>query len=309
MTITTVRKDALASIAPGEDDATTPHGSFHIVLSTAAKDRDGEELLPDQWEQPLPNHITMDEDHGMSVATTVGSGTPTIEDGEMHVRGTFASTPRAQEVRALVNEGHIRTTSVAFLRKTATDAKGVKSVSRELLNGAFVAVPANTEALVLASKSAAAAKEGRRNNGSDAKTIQAIHDNAAALGASCTGGKAATMTGDDDTDPGELAQAVDAALDQAAALLADVDLTNLPEPVQQALALMNSAGAAVDELLDALGVADPDEPDDKTADAADAAKAASAASAADLAALPDRIAAVRARALGALSDHYSKTGA
>jgi hypothetical protein len=309
MTITTVRKNALASITPGEDDADTPHGSFHIILSTAAKDRDGEELLPDQWEQPLPSHITMDEDHGMSVATTVGSGTPTIENGEMHVRGTYASIPRAQEVRALVNEGHIRTTSVAFLRKTSTDAKGVKSVSRELLNGAFVAIPANTEALVLASKSAAATKEGRRNNGADAKTIQAIHDNAAALGASCTGGKAATMAGDDDTDPGELAQGVDAALDQAAALLADVDLTNLPEPVQQALALMNSAGATVDELLDALGVADPDEPDDETADAADAAKAASAASAADLAALPDRIAAVRARALGALRDHYIKTGA
>jgi len=315
MTITTVRKNALASIAPGEDDADTPHGSFHIILSTAAKDRDGEELMPDQWEQPLPDHITMDEDHGMSVATTVGSGTPTIENGEMHVRGTYASIPRAQEVRALVNEGHIRTTSVAFLRKTSTDAKGVKTVSRELLNGAFVAIPANTQALVVDSKSAAATKEGRRNNSGDAKTIQAIHDHSADLGAMCAGGKTAAADGTKDADteqaddPGALAQGVDAAIDEAIDLFAQVDATTLPEPVQQAIALVTSADATVDELLAALGVADPDETADQTADAADAAKAASAASAADLAALPDRIAAVRARALGALSEHYTTTGA
>jgi hypothetical protein len=307
MTITTVRKDALASIQPGEDDAAQPHGSFHIILSTAAKDRDGDQLHPQEWEQPLPERITMDVDHGMSVATTVGSGVPTIENGEMHVRGTYASIARAQEVRALVNEGHVTKTSVAFLNKTTTDGKGAKTTARELLNGAFVAVPANDEARVLASKTV---KEGRRNSDSDTKAIQAIHDHAAGLGAQCPGGKAARKdagTGEADEDPAVLAQAVDAAIDEAMTMLADIDTTALPEPVQQAIALMQGAAATVDTLLSALGAADPDD-SEPTAGADDAAEAASSASAAGTAALPDRIAAARAFALGALSETYEKTG-
>lgn len=315
MTTSTVRKDALAAISPGEDDDTSPNGSFHIILSTATKDRDGEELHPGEWELPLPDHITMDMDHGMSVATTVGSGVPTIEGGQLHVRGTYASVPRAQEVRALVNEGHITKTSVAFLRKSNPDAKGGSpTVRRELLNGAFVAIPSNTEALVLSSKDGTrAGKEGRRNNSADRASIQGIHDYAAELGATCADSKALGRKDadtEDADDPGALAQGVDAAIDEAIDLIAQVtDLTTLPEPIQQAIALLQSADATVDELLAALGVADPDEPDDTTAGAADAAKAASAASAAELAALPDRIATVRARALAALRDTYTQTGA
>jgi hypothetical protein len=281
MTTTIVRKDVLATITPGEDDETSSTGSFHIILSAPTKDREGETLLPDEWETPLPEHITMDRDHEMSVAGTVGSGIPTIEsDGALHVRGTYSSLPMAQDVRTLVKEGHIRTTSVAFLRKTTTDAKGVKAVKRELLNGAFVAIPANRDALVLSSK---AVKEGRRNSGSDAEKIQAIHDTAAGLGASCTMKSAAGAARKDAnteaaSDPGALAQGVDAAIDSAIDLLAQVDATTLPEPVQQAIALIQSADATVDELLDALGVPDPDEDTPGTGTAsADAAAAKAAA--------------------------------
>lgn len=288
MTITIVRKDVLASITPGEDDETSPTGSFHIILSAPTKDRDGETLLPDEWETPLPAHITMDRDHEMSVAGTVGSGVPTIEDdGALHVRGTYSSLPMAQDVRTLVKEGHIRTTSVAFLRKTSTDAKGVKSVKRELLNGAFVAIPANPDALVLSSK--AVTKEGRRNSSSDAEKIQAIHNAASALGASCSMKTAARKDADTEaaSDPGLLAQGVDAAIDSAIDLLAQVDATSLPEPVQQAIALIQSADATVDELLDVLGVPDPDEDTPGTgtasADAATAEKAAAADADAELA--------------------------
>lgn len=282
MTTTIVRKNALAAIEPGPDDADSPNGSFHIILSTAAKDRDGEQLLPTEWETPLPTRITMDVDHGMSVATTVGSGIPTIEDdGKMHVRGTYASIPRAQEVRALVNEGHVTKTSVAFLRKTSTDAKGVKTTRRELLNGAFVAVPANDEANVLASKNVEG-KEGRRNNAGDAKAIQSIHDTASSLGASCAMKSVRRKDADteDQSDPGALAQGVDAAIDQAIDLIASVmDITSLPEPIQQAIALIQSADATVDELLDALGVPDPDEDDSGDAASATAAAAGKAAAA------------------------------
>jgi hypothetical protein len=154
-------------------------GSFEVILSAPTKDRDGDTLLPDEWKQPLPEKITFDADHGMSVASTVGSGVPSLnEKGELVVAGTYSSLPRAQEVRTLVNEGHINTTSVAFMTLPA-ESKDAKP-QRELLNGAFVAVPSNREALVLASKSL---KAGARNSKSDAEHIQAIHDHAAALGA------------------------------------------------------------------------------------------------------------------------------
>lgn len=142
-------KDADVRPVVGSDH---PHGEFDVILSTKTRDRDGDELLPDEWKTPLPEHITFDSDHGMSVESCVGSGRPFInDDGQLQVRGTFASTPHAQNVRTLVNEGHIRSVSVSFMtRKGTKDAKP----QRELLNGAFVAVPANPEALVLSSKGA-----------------------------------------------------------------------------------------------------------------------------------------------------------
>lgn len=171
-----IRKDA--TITPTGSDEDFP-GTFEVILSAPTEDRDGDTLLPDEWKQPLPDHITFDMDHGMSVATTIGSGVPSLNDaGELVVSGTYSSLARAQDVRTLVNEGHIKTTSVAFmtLPKTHKDSKP----QRELLNGAFVAIPSNREALVLSSKSF---KSGARNSKSDVEHIQAIHDHAIALGA------------------------------------------------------------------------------------------------------------------------------
>lgn len=65
--------------------------------------------------------------------------------------------------------------------------------------------------------------------------------------------------GDDDEDAATLASAVDAALDEACRLLDAVDTTTLPDTVQQAVALVQAAGVAVDELLDVMGLSDPDE--------------------------------------------------
>jgi hypothetical protein len=169
-----------ATIVPTGLDTDFP-GTFEVILSAPTLDRDGDVLGSDEWKLPLPEKITFDSDHGMSVASTVGSGVPSINDaGELVVSGTYSSLPRAQEVRTLVNEGHISTTSVAFLTlpKESKDAKPV----RELLNGAFVAIPSNREALVLASKGV---KTGARNSAADAKQIQSIHDTASSLGADC----------------------------------------------------------------------------------------------------------------------------
>jgi len=177
-----IRKDATIT----NTDDSGP-GSFEVILSAPTKDRDGDTLLPDEWKQPLPDHITFDSDHGMTVATTVGSGVPRIDEktGNLVVSGTYSSLPRAQEVRTLVNEGHIRTTSVAFMsEKSQKDGKTV--AVRELLNGAFVAIPSNREALVLSSKGV---KAGARNSAADLTGLQSIHDTATALGADCSGAK------------------------------------------------------------------------------------------------------------------------
>lgn len=131
-------------------------GEFEVILSAPTLDRDGEVIDSNAFD-PLPDHITFDTDHGLSVATTVGSGVPRYEDGVLKVTGTYSSIPRAQEVRTLVAEGHIRTTSVAFMAPKREVKDGVPHVTRaELLNGAFVPVPANREAVVLAAKSAVA---------------------------------------------------------------------------------------------------------------------------------------------------------
>lgn len=75
----------------------------------------------------------------------------------------------------------------------------------------------------------------------------------------------AVDAGSGDDNPGDLAGAVDAALDSALAMLEGVDVSTLPPNVQQAISLMRAADASVDDLLEAMGVADPD--DDDTADA------------------------------------------
>lgn len=360
-----VLKNAVGTVTPGADE-----NSFEIILSTGTKDRDGEEVKPGEWEQPLPSHITMDADHGMTAEKTVGSGTPSIDpDGRMVVKGTWADTPLAKDIRSLVNGKHIRSTSVAFLRKTSVDQKsGNKVVTRELLNGAFVAIPANPEAVVLSSKA------GARNNKTDQQNIQAIHNAAASLGAVCECDtadgksvkavtdapwdgsasrysieqwKAATLIGPlgdpgskssyklpvlepngdvnsnavhsaaaelaggrggvdapgpekaqaakklvslyrqlksdppdslsklagakaflpevtrKSEDPSALISAIDASLDEACNQLAKVDLDSLPFAVQQALALVTSAGANVDHLMDLCGITDPDKQEDK----------------------------------------------
>jgi len=145
-------KKAVGLVDTVETDS--PNGAFEVVLSAATLDRDGE-VIDSRAFEPLPDHVPFDIDHGMTVQTTVGSGQPYYaEDGSLRVKGTFASTPLAQEVRTLVAEGHIRTTSVTFMAaERVKDEKSVDHVVRaELLNGTFTPVPSNREAVVLSAK-------------------------------------------------------------------------------------------------------------------------------------------------------------
>jgi len=198
-----------------EESEEFPYGGFVAVASTPSVDRDGDKLESNEWITPLPDHITIDIDHEMSVRGTVGSARPYFsDDGQLMIEARFASTAQAQETRTLIREGHVRTVSVAFL----TDkSKKSGEPRRELLNVGIVAIPSNREAMILSSKTAAikdcqcwdgyervpgttpcapgscrkcdaASKMAAlvtTKAGGDASLIQAIHDAACHLGAGC----------------------------------------------------------------------------------------------------------------------------
>lgn len=180
MAIESVRKVASAAIVKSSDAPEDGPGTWEAILSHPDIDRDGEEVKTAEWME-LPSRIPINIDHDMSTAGIVGSAEPFLgDDGGIHIKGTYASTLEGQKIRTLVNEGHVDTMSVEFYRHTETGEKGAeKSVTRELLGGAFTPYPANTKAKILSSKA------GARNSAPDAAAIQGIHDSAQGLGAMC----------------------------------------------------------------------------------------------------------------------------
>lgn len=159
-----VKAKALATVVP-VTDSQSPHGEAVVILSTKAKDRDGDELYPDEWKRPLPDYITFDTDHGMSVPTTVGGGKPFInEKGQLQVGVGFSSLKNAQDTRTLVNEGIIRNVSVSYLERKGANGRP----ERELLGGSFVPIPANPEAVILSSKAAKNSHDPKEPYGPDA---------------------------------------------------------------------------------------------------------------------------------------------
>lgn len=126
-------------------------GTFEVELSNESVDRDGDLLKADEWENPLPQQITFINDHTHKMASVVGSATPALENGKIICRGTWAKTQNAQETRKVIP--HVPYVSVAYREKRDRKAG---TVSRELINGSFVVVPANPHAKVLSSKGFAA---------------------------------------------------------------------------------------------------------------------------------------------------------
>lgn len=176
---------ALAAVkAIGDDDG---NGSFQAVLSTSALDRDGE-VIETRAFDPLPESIPIYFEHDwMSGAAPVGRGVPYYAaDGTLMLDGTFASTGKAQEVRALVVEGMVDAMSVGFLNAKREVRSGVRTVTKgDVFEGSLTAIPINTGAKLLAAKAFASSKAGARNSSADQALIQTIHDNATTLGAMC----------------------------------------------------------------------------------------------------------------------------
>ena len=157
MTIIETRQFGAVSVDLKALDPEDPAGQFEAILSAPTLDRDGE-IIDGKAFDPLPDHITIDVDHGMSTSATVGSGKPFYDGDILKFRGTFSTVPRAQEVRTLVTEGHIRKMSVAFraaVREVDPEDDRVHIRRAELLNAAIVPIPSNREASILSAKNLA----------------------------------------------------------------------------------------------------------------------------------------------------------
>ncbi len=161
-------------------------GSFEAILSMPTVDRDGEVIDAGAF-LPLPKKITIDVDHGLSAEKTIGSGVPYYDGDVLKVKGTFASTALAQQIRTLVIEDHLGHMSVAYrAAKYETDEKdGLPHLRKgELINAAIVGIPANREAEILVAK-ALTEKVGARNAAKDLERLQSTHDHMVELGATC----------------------------------------------------------------------------------------------------------------------------
>lgn len=171
-------------------------GEFEAILSTGTLDRDGE-VIGEKAFGELPASIPIYFEHDWkSGASPVGRGVPFYEGDTVKLKGRFASTPRAQEIRSLVVEGVVDSMSVGFLngkremKSSGPGAKAVKTVvSAEMFEGSLTAIPINTTAHVLAAK-AMNEKAGARNSTTDSGRLQTIHDLAMENGATCDSSKA-----------------------------------------------------------------------------------------------------------------------
>jgi hypothetical protein len=141
-------KAVSATIEDTSADAEEFPGTFLVELTNESLDRDGDILKGDEWETPLPQQITFVNDHTHKMASVVGSATPELVDGKVICKGEWAATQNAQDTRKVIK--HVPYVSVAYREKRDRKAG---TISRELINGSFVVVPANTKAGVLSSKS------------------------------------------------------------------------------------------------------------------------------------------------------------
>ena len=156
-------------------------GEFEAVLSVPTVDRDGEIVDKGAFD-PLPESIPVHWQHDWAVP--VGRGVPYQDGAALKIKGYFASTPKAQEVRTLVAEGVVGHMSVGFLfPERSKGADGAPHVTKgELFEASFTAVSANREAAVLAVKTLE-----REAKATKADRLQQIHDLAVTNGAACAG--------------------------------------------------------------------------------------------------------------------------
>jgi HK97 family phage prohead protease len=122
-------------------------GTFEVLATSEAVDRDGEVVKADGWdlENYIKNPVVLwAHDYRLPPIGAITSITKVA--GGLQVQGVFAKTEFGQQVRQLYDDGIIRAVSVGFIAKERT---GNVITKQELLEVSFVPVPANAEALTL----------------------------------------------------------------------------------------------------------------------------------------------------------------
>jgi HK97 family phage prohead protease len=125
-------------------------GTFEVIISTDAVDRQGEIVDQSGWDLTFykmnPVVLWAHDYYSMPIGVCDEIG---LQNGKLVAKGRFApaeANPFAQQVRALYDAGMLRTTSVGFI---VHEADGEKITKAELLEFSFVPVPANPLALSL----------------------------------------------------------------------------------------------------------------------------------------------------------------
>jgi HK97 family phage prohead protease len=137
-------RDAIEKSAP-KKKTFVGEGEFEVVATTEGVDRDGEVIKVSAWDftnfQKSPV-LLWGHDYG---SLPIGAVTDIrVEGTSVIAKGVFARSEFAQEVRALYDDGFVKTVSVGFIPH---ERNGAVITKAELLELSFVSVPANPDAL------------------------------------------------------------------------------------------------------------------------------------------------------------------
>ena len=136
--------------------AATDSGTFRVIISTPAIDRQGESVDQNLWDLSnyLGNPVVLwaHDYYSLPIGIATNIEKQIIDNQAVLVaEGKFApaeANPFAQQVRALYESGIVRATSVGFIPSSAR-MDGLSEKGNELLEFSFVPVPANPQALSL----------------------------------------------------------------------------------------------------------------------------------------------------------------
>ena len=137
-------REAVAKMATNKK-AVKGDGEFEVVATTQGVDRDGEVIMVQGWDfENFNKSPVVLWGHNYS-SLPIGAVTSlTVEGDSVIAKGVFARSDFAQEVRALYDDGFLKTVSVGFIPH---ERNGAVITKAELLELSFVSVPANPDAL------------------------------------------------------------------------------------------------------------------------------------------------------------------
>jgi HK97 family phage prohead protease len=172
----------------------------------------------------------------------IGTFTARERGNHLEISGRYDDTQAGRDARARARSGSAPELSVGFIR---TDMPSTWEEYDALTDKQKADLETNIRSARLVEVSQITARM------------------AAVPGSALTGVRtvAHVRAADPDDDPGPLLASLDATLDSAVALAGEFPRESLPEPVAQALDLLVGADALVDQLMDLLGVYDPDDDD------------------------------------------------